>query len=216
MANAGNGPLTSAPDELIPTRQSLLSRLKDLDDQESWRTFFETYWKLIYSTAMRAGLSDAEAQDVVQETISSVLKTLPEFRYSTEKGSFKSWLLNLTRWRIVDQLRKRQKGIAALPGNATSTSTAPIERIADPAGVALDAAWDQEWESNLMEAALERVKRKVDPKQYQLFDLYVVKGWPVAKVAEVLGASRSNIYIIKHRISNLIKKEIARLHENPV
>lgn len=216
MTNAESRPATRAPEELIPTRQSLLSRLKDWDDQESWRTFFETYWRLIYSTATRAGLNDAEAQDVVQETVSSVLKALPEFRYSSKKGSFKSWLLNLTRWRIVDQLRKRQKNIASLHGNATSTGTEPIERIADPGGIALDATWDQEWESNLMEAALERVKRKVDPKQYQMFDLYVVKGWPVAKVAEVLGASRSNIYIIKHRVSSLIKKEIARLHENPV
>src|SRR5688572_618544 len=36
-------------DEFIPTRQSLLSRLRDWDDRESWNDFFETYWKLIYS-----------------------------------------------------------------------------------------------------------------------------------------------------------------------
>jgi RNA polymerase sigma-70 factor (ECF subfamily) len=216
MTNAESEPATSALVELIPTRQSLLSRLKNWDDQESWRAFFETYWRLIYSTAIRAGLTDPEAQDVVQETVSSVLKALPGFRYQSEKGSFKSWLLNLTRWRIVDQLRKRQKNIASINANDTGTGTAPIERIADPGGIALDATWDKEWESNLMEAAIERVKQKVDPKQYQIFDLYVVKGWPVAKVAEVLGTSRSNIYIIKHRIGSLIKKEVARLHENPV
>lgn len=216
MANDGRAPTKGDPDELIPTRQSLLSRLKDSDDQESWRTFFETYWKLIYSTAVRAGLTDPEAQDVVQETITSVFKSLPGFRYSREKGSFKSWLLNLTRWRIVDQLRKRQRGIATPSETETGTGTTPVERIPDPAGIALDAAWDKEWEANLMEAALERVKRQVDPKQYQLFDLYVVKGWPATKVSVVLRASRSNIYITKHRLSRLLRKEIARLHENPV
>src|SRR5258706_14947787 len=86
--------------ELIPTRQSLLSRLKDWKDEESWRVFFDTYWKLIYGAAMKAGLSDAEAQDVVQETVISVLKSMPGFEYNTEKGSFKSWLLRLTNWRI--------------------------------------------------------------------------------------------------------------------
>lgn len=113
-------------------------------------------------------------------------------------------------------MRKRQRGIATPSETETGTGTTPVERIPDPAGIALDAAWDKEWEANLMEAALERVKRQVDPKQYQLFDLYVVKGWPATKVSVVLRASRSNIYITKHRLSRLLRKEIARLHENPV
>ena len=53
-------------DELIPTRWSLICRLKDWNDQVGWREFFDTYWKLIYSVAIKAGLTDAEAQDVVQ------------------------------------------------------------------------------------------------------------------------------------------------------
>src|SRR5882757_5840711 len=87
--------------ELIPTRQSLLSRLKDWNDQESWKVFFDTYWRLIYGAALKAGLNDAEAQDVVQETVVSVLKSMGSFDYNTEKGSFKGWLLRLTSWRIV-------------------------------------------------------------------------------------------------------------------
>jgi len=56
-------------DEFIPTRRTLLSRLKNWNDQESWKEFFETYARLIYSVAAKAGLTDAEAQDVVQETV---------------------------------------------------------------------------------------------------------------------------------------------------
>src|SRR5438477_9156148 len=101
----------NAEDELIPTRASLLGRLKDWKDEESWRVFFETYWKLIYNAARKAGLTDAEAQDVVQETVISVSKSIPTFDYDAEGGSFKSWLLLLTRWRITDQFRRRQRGI---------------------------------------------------------------------------------------------------------
>ena len=88
------------PDELIPTRDSLLSRLKDWEDGESWREFFRTYWKLIYATARRAGLDDAEAQEAVQETIIKVCQHMPGFRYDRTRGSFKSWLLQMTHWRI--------------------------------------------------------------------------------------------------------------------
>src|SRR5436190_24115121 len=67
--------------DLIPTRQSLLSRLKDWDDQESWQDFFNAYWRLIYQVALKARLNDTEAQEVVQETVISVAKEMPGFRY---------------------------------------------------------------------------------------------------------------------------------------
>jgi len=200
-------------DDFIPTRQSLLSRLKDWNDQDNWKVFFDTYWRLIYNAAIKAGLSETEAQDVVQETVISVMKSMPDFKYDVGKGSFKSWLLRLTSWRIADQLRKRQRGLANhRPEPRTSTRTATVERVADPANPLLEARWDEEWEKNLMNAAIERVKRKVDAKHYQVFDLYVFKRWPVSKVARTLKVNAGKVYLIKHRISGLIKKEVAHLH----
>src|ERR1041385_6847988 len=95
---------------MIPTRYSLLSRLQNWDDQESWKDFFDTYWRLIYSAAVNSGLSEAEAQDVVQETVICVARDIQKFKRDRAKGSFKGWLRNLTRWRIKDQLRKRMPG----------------------------------------------------------------------------------------------------------
>jgi RNA polymerase sigma-70 factor (ECF subfamily) len=186
--------------------------LKNWDDQQSWRVFFDTYWGLIYHVALKAGLTEAEAQDVVQETIISVSKQMPTFEYDAANGSFKGWLLRLTQWRIADQFRKRQRGIKrGEPGPSTSTGTATIERVPDPAGPALEALWNQEWESNLMRAALARVKRKVKAKQYQIFDFAVLKGWPVSEVARTLGVNSGMVYVTKHRLSRLMQKEIARL-----
>src|SRR5208283_65702 len=99
-------------DELIPTRATLIQRLKNWRDQSSWQDFFDTYWKLIYGVARKGGLTAAEAEDVVQETLISVAKHMPTFKYDPSIGSFKSWLLNMTRWRIRDQFRKRRQ----LPG----------------------------------------------------------------------------------------------------
>src|SRR2546428_7095250 len=96
---------TTAP-EIIPTRQSLLNRLKNWDDKTSWKDFFDTYWSLIYGVARKAGLNDSEAQDVVQETIISVARKIPEFTYDPAVCSFKTWLMKMTHWRIIDQFRK--------------------------------------------------------------------------------------------------------------
>ena len=204
----------------IPTRQSLLSRLKNWDDDESWKVFFDTYWRLIYSAAVRSGLNDAEAQDVVQETVISVLKSIQNFRYDSSKGSFKGWLLQLTRRRIVDQRRKQQRG----PGNFRHQNTNDrandetdfLERIPDPAGGDLEAIWDAEWERNLLDAALDRVKKKVDLKQFQIFDLYVSKGWKVSEVARVMGVNTGQVYLIKHRMQKLLKIELDGIRTKPV
>ena len=209
-------------DELIPTRWSLLNRLKDLEDQRSWQEFFDTYWKLIYGVARKTGLSDAEAQDVVQETVISVSKKISEFKCDPAAGAFKSWLLKLTRWRILNQLKKRQawpapdsgEGLmAGAPHRSADDTrrTATMDRIADPAGVDLEAVWNEEWEKNLAEAAMERVKRQVKAKQFQMFELYVLQRWPVREVARMLGVSATQVYLAKHRIGRLVRKAIRNL-----
>ncbi|HOW68925.1 MAG TPA: sigma-70 family RNA polymerase sigma factor, partial [Verrucomicrobiota bacterium] len=96
-------------EDLIPTRWSLLTRLKNWEDHDSWHVFFNTYWRLIYCVARKAGLSDSAAQDVVQETLLTVARKLPEFKTNPEAGSFKGWLMQITRRRIIDQWRKLQR-----------------------------------------------------------------------------------------------------------
>jgi RNA polymerase sigma factor (sigma-70 family) len=202
------------PEELIPTRDSLLSRLKDRDDHESWQDFFNTYWKLVYGVAVKAGLTDQEAQEVVQETVITVARRIPEFRYDPEVCSFKTWLLNLTRWRIVDQLRKRKPDAAFKRRKSEGTPrTSTIERVADPGGMDLERVWDEEWEHYIFEAAIERVKKQVSPEQFQIFALRVFKEWPVMKIARELEVSVGQVYLAKHRISALIRKQVKELEK---
>jgi RNA polymerase sigma-70 factor (ECF subfamily) len=207
--------MNSGSDDLIPTRHSLLSRLKDCDDQESWRDFFDTYWKLIYGVAIKSGMSDDEAQEVVQETVIAVAKKIPEFKTDPAFGSFKAWLLNLTRWRIADQLRKRQRQGRAQQHRSdrtsTNSTTSTIGKIQDPAGFELEHLWDEEWEKNLIDAAIEKVKRQVNPRHYQMFYLHVIKKQSVQQVVRSLGVNAGQIYLAKHRIGGLIKKEIKNL-----
>ncbi len=205
------------PDEFIPTRESLLSRLRDWNDQESWRRFFDTYWRLIYRAALKVGLTETEAQDVVQETLISVAKKMPGFKYDPTIDSFKGWLFYQTRLRIADQYRKRRRaGAQNRRASDDAAKTATIERVPDPAGLDLDAIWDEEWRVNLMKAATERVKMHVSPEQYEMFHLYVIKEMTVLKVATRLGVSAAQIYLAKHRVSRLLKKELRKLEKEGV
>lgn len=203
---------TMAHTDLYPTRYSLLSRLQDWDDQDSWRDFFETYWRLIYSVAIKSGLSEAEAQDVVQDTVVCVAKDIAKFKRDRERGSFRGWLRNLTRWRINDQLRKRAQS-HRIEHVGLPTESDALAQIPDPSSSALDMIWDEEWTANLMEAALEKVRGRVREEYYQIFDLYVLRQWKASDVAEALGVSLGRVYLAKHRVALELKGELRELQK---
>jgi RNA polymerase sigma-70 factor (ECF subfamily) len=198
--------------EFIPTRKSLLVRVKNLDDQESWNDFFNTYWKLIFSVAAKAGLREQEAQDVVQETLLAVTKAIQDYRYEPERCSFKSWLRLLIRRRIADHFRKRSRNVATSESNSEpGASTQEVERIADPAGPEQDALWEDEWQKHLVEVALEKFKRQTSAEQYQAFYLHVIKGLSPREVAKVLDISTGQVYLIKHRLAKPFRKTVEEL-----
>jgi RNA polymerase sigma-70 factor (ECF subfamily) len=196
----------------LPTRSSLIKRLRNWEDQHSWRDFFDTYWKLIYAVAIKAGLSDADARDVVQETIVAAAKGLQAGRFQTGVGSFKAWLLLITRRRIADHLRRLQAEPLTRERASDESSRTPLsERIPDRAGEGITEIWEEEWNRNLADAALQRAREKVGAKQYQMFDLYVLKEWPVRDVARTMHVNIAQVYLAKHRITRLAKKELQRL-----
>src|SRR5579862_1832425 len=117
----------------FPTRSSLLRRVKNTEDQQSWQEFHDVYRSLVLAFARKAGLNDDEAEEAVQETLIAASRHLPEFQYDPKVCSFKTWLLNLAQWRVKDQLRKRlRQSRAASPAPSDDTATAAVERIADP------------------------------------------------------------------------------------
>jgi len=209
----------TVPEETSPTRWSLVKRLKDWDDQESWRSFFNTYWRLIYAAARQSGLTDSEAQEVVQETVITVAKRMSSFNTDPSLGSFRNWLLQVTKSRIIDQLRKRPPPGRFQVRQAQSEDpdrTATVERVPDPESLQLDNRWNQEWRRNLLDAAVESVKQKVNPRQYKIFYLHVVKKLPSRQVADALGVNLAQVYLAKSRVSALVKREVRRLEKRMI
>lgn len=198
---------------LAATRRSLVDRLQNWEDQKHWQEFFDTYWKLIFSAARKSGLTEIEAQEVVQETVITVAKKVGKLQYDPARGSFKGWLLHITRWRIADQFRKRQPGDSRRRLSDDTRMTATIERVPDREGADLDALWEKEWQENLLAAAMQRAKKKVDAKQFQIFDCYVRKEWPAQKVATELGVNVGQVYLARHRVTAVLKKEIRALEK---
>jgi len=193
----------------LPTRQSLLSRLRDWQDEAGWREFFEQYWRLIYNVARKAGLRETQAQEVVQNTFLYLSRRMPNFRYDPARGSFKSWLRVVTRSRINvycrTEMAHKKRTQEPLAGAEEQ------EEIADPTGDALDRIWQEEWEQNLVNTAFRKMRAKVSSQQLLIFRLATVNELPLSQVAKKLRVSLPQVYLARHRVGKLFKSEIDRL-----
>src|SRR6266516_1793213 len=153
--------------DTLQTRASLVQGLQ-AGNEDRWQEFCRLYGPVVRGFALRAGLTETEADEVVQETTIAVARHVPEFRYDPKVCRFKTWLLNQALWRVKDQLKKRRRwdervhrpaggapagtgGSPVLSGNDTSR-TATIERVLDPKAGELESLWDEEWRSNLFKA----------------------------------------------------------------
>src|SRR5690348_10326975 len=123
------------------TSGSLLIKIRDPQDYEAWYEFYNRYEPIIHRVALSRGLSDSEAQDVVQETMLSVKNKIGQFEYDPVKGKFKSWLMTLVGWRIDDQFRKRDRRMLPLTkDDAGSERTPAAARVPDPHSCELHVA----------------------------------------------------------------------------
>lgn len=198
----------------LRTRQSLLERVKDWGDSSSWSDFFDTYSPLLYNVARRAGLSEADADDIVQETLLTVARKIGDFRYDPQKGSFKGWMLQLTRSRIVDRWRRERKHLEK--SSSLNEEAAWEEQTAAGSSDGFDEIWNEQWQRDLFEAATERVRAKVKPRQYQIFHCLIVKGWTPAAAAKNLRVNLAQVYFARRKVAELVRQEVKRLEQAPI
>lgn len=195
----------------LPTRSSLIFRLKEWGDSASWDEFFNSYNRSIFSLGLKRGLTRSEAEEVVQETMLAVARRMPDFTYDRAVGTFKGWLFTVTRRAIGKQLTKR---LSAPATSLDSGTDAPemLDTYADPTP-GLEKQWDEEWRQNLLQMAMDRVRRKVKPKQFQMFDLYVTQQLPMDQVTRMLNVNSAQVYMAKLRISPMIRHELSSLEK---
>ncbi len=196
--------------ELVPTRVSLLARLKDLEDQASWKQFFDTYYRLLYSTVARRGVPAHETEDVVAEIVEGVARGMPEFVYDPKQCSFKTWLFRIVERRVADYFRRRGRALPCIDADADAEE---LQEVPDPATLEPDKKWDTAWEENLIQAALDRVRHRANPRYLQIYIYSVLEGHSVADTARDLQTTVNDVSVAKHRIEKMLQEEGERLRK---
>lgn len=203
----------------LPTRHTLIARLRNLEDKKSWADFFDLYGRLIFAVARGQGLSHQEAEDVVQEVVISVARKIDRFKPGREHGSFKAWLGRLIRWRIVDQVRRRATELRAAdlqgpsPGTAGDSTTSLLARVPAPTEDGFQRQWDTEWATEVEKRAMAKLKKRVQPIHYQIYQQHVMIGRSADEVAKAFGVPVARVYLIKSRLNQVLRKECLRFEE---
>ena len=186
------------PDAQQPTSLSLLSRAKG-DDQQAWGQIVHLYGPLVHRWCKRAGLSDDDASDVFQETFRAVSTNLDRFKPTKSIGSFRCWLRTITRTKVADHFRRRQKHPDAQGGTVAQMVMAEVPEI-------LPEDDEAESENSLVvQRALEMIKDEFDPRNWSTFWQVAIEGRSAVEVAEEYEVSAQVVRQANYRIRRRLR-----------
>lgn len=187
----------------LDTRQTLLMRLRDAEDQRAWEEFVELYAPVIYRFTLSRGLGKEDAGDVVQDVMRSIAGAMGDFEYDPDRGTFRSWLFTVVRNQIAGFFR-RKACRPHLHGGTTVLALAEGKEICSES----ENEWEREYQQQLFHWAAAKVRQEFGDETWQAFWRTAVKDHDAADVARDLKMSRSSVYVAKSRAVKRIREVI--------
>jgi RNA polymerase sigma-70 factor (ECF subfamily) len=185
------------------TSTSLLERLRQPSDQQAWQRFVDLYGPLLLTWAHRLGLSSADAADLVQDVLATLVTKCPQYQRRGD-GSFRAWLRTVTRNKWLETLRKKHP----LPvGDGRDLQVTPEPDIAEQ-------FWEQEYRDRLVARALEILKTDFQPTTWQAAWGVLAEERPAAEVAAELGLTVGAVHAARFRVLARLRQELAELLED--
>lgn len=186
----------------MDTSVSLLERLRDHPAGADWQRLDRLYRPLIHQWLLRDPSLGAEAEDLVQEVMSVLVRELIRFEWQ-RPGSFRSWLRTVTLNRLKHFWRSRQARPVPL-GDGSAES--PLSQLEDPAS-ALSLQWDREHDQHVMRRLLELIEPDFAPTTWQAFRRVVLDGRKPNETAAELGLSVNAVLLAKSRVLKRLRHE---------
>lgn len=188
------------------TRASLLSRVRNSADDRAWREFESLYHDLLIRFCRRRSLQEADAEDIVQTVMTSLVRALPGFIYDPQRGRFRDYLFRCTDHAIARWAASRPKVVSGALGDAEA-GVRP-DGTTDDTGGESRRLWEEEWVGHHYRLAMRTIRETFEPRSVEIFDRSV-GGEPVAQLAASLGMSEQAIHKVRQRIKARMKELIA-------
>jgi len=179
------------------THLTLLSRVRDLDDNHSWREFDTRYRDLILRFCRSRGLQQSDAEDVRQIVMLNLARALRTFEYQPARGRFRGYLGRVVANAIHRHFRRPQLEQRGLETSVTS-------ELSDGDPERLEAQWDREWMHHHYRLAMNTVRETAEPRSVSVFER-LLAGDTTDQVAEDFSMTRDAVHKVKQRLRNRLK-----------
>jgi RNA polymerase sigma factor (sigma-70 family) len=188
---------------MTQTPISLLERLRLRPDPESWQRLVDLYSPLLRDWLRRYAVSHADADDLIQEVLTVLVRELPDFRHDLRRGAFRRWLRNILVNRLRTFWRSRRATLEGARGNEIDELLGRLEEPSDE----LARLWDLEHDRYVLGRLTELLKTEFEPTTWQAFRLVALEGQSHAEAAAGLGLSVNAIRIAKSRVLKRMRQE---------
>lgn len=196
-----------------PTSTSLLVRLKN-GESEAWDAFMELYTPLIRHWCRKAKkLNRPDRQDILQQVLEKVCKSIGKFDRTKEGRFFRAWLRKITENCIIDHLkeRKKKKDISQLYSD-TGRIKGPIRPPEPtPEAIVFELTEEPSEKIVLLRQILKTIRGDFSEKSWDIFNLLVNAEKPSSEVAAQMGLKPDSVRRTRARILQRIYKEYEKL-----
>lgn len=190
--------------ELPTLSTTLLQRIRDMNP-DGWSRLVEVFGPIVYQWCRRAGVSEHDATDVVQEVFASVARGVGNFERQKSSGSFRSWLATITRNQVRDHFRRSQKRPVARGGTEAMSNWREMEE-------SLDLTVDESnFDGRVSRRVLELVRSEFEDRTWQAFWKTTIDESSAAEVGEELEMSVAAVYQSKSRVLRRLRQKLAEL-----
>lgn len=197
--------MTSRRIDTPETRESLILRLQDPGDVAAWNEFATIYSPVVYRVAIGRGFQAADAENIVQEVLLSVAKSIARWLERTDRGKFRAWLLRIASNEACDLMTERATRPLGKDGQEGNRLLAELQDRES-----LSALLELEHERAVFQWAAERVRNSVSPQTWEAFWLTEVNGLEPQTVADQLKTRIGNIYVARCRVMARIKELVSK------
>jgi len=194
------------------TRYSLLNRVRDPKDQESWKEFMSYYEHYIYYILRRFKVPPSDTEELCQDIMVKLWKALPGFAYDKNRGKFRQWLSTVIRSEIRKYVRKNERRKELLENNNEYILNQLYDSDPESENTEIDKVIDEEWKHYIMEIAWEHIAHCFNETAQNVF-LMSIEGCPPEEIAERCGIKKDSIRVYKQRIKDSLRDEMERLDE---
>ena len=189
------------------TSATLLARLGQVPpDQAAWAQFTERYGRKIYAWCRRWNLQEADAEDLTQDVLLKLAEKMQTFVYDPTK-SFRAWLKTVARHAWSDSWSGRKAAIGA-GGSQALELLQTVEARED-----LVRRLEEEFDRELLDEAMARVRLRVMPRTWEAFDRTALQGQSGAEAAQALGMKVATVFVARSKVQKMIQEEMQKLED---